>query len=83
MDFPQQGEVFYFYSNVLQINNKSYWYLCRKNKMVAVESYVKNHYGRALAADGGVHKARIPLVPHDLDLGNYVQIINKDLYSTN
>ncbi|RVE43598.1 hypothetical protein evm_011748 [Chilo suppressalis] len=42
-----------------------------KNKMVAVESYVKSHYGRAATANGDharmANKARVPLVPHDLD----------------
>ncbi|XP_049871800.1 uncharacterized protein LOC126370820 [Pectinophora gossypiella] len=45
-----------------------------KKKMVAVESYLKNHYGRLTAAtDSGdlMHdglKSRVPLLPNDLDL---------------
>lgn len=44
--------------------------------MVAVESYVKNHYGRATSATVGnesqsVRKSRVPLLPNDIDLGMY------------
>ncbi|CAG9790895.1 unnamed protein product [Diatraea saccharalis] len=43
-----------------------------KNKMVAVESYVKSHYGHALLPGGeqarSAIKARVPLVPDDLQL---------------
>lgn len=38
-------------------------------KMVAVESYVKNHYGRGLTATEA-QKSRAPLFPNDIDMGN-------------
>ncbi|XP_028171071.1 uncharacterized protein LOC114360533 isoform X2 [Ostrinia furnacalis] len=41
-----------------------------KNKMVAVESYVKSHFRRSSPHALGVHKARVPLVPTDLDLSS-------------
>ncbi|XP_047506481.1 uncharacterized protein LOC125050590 isoform X1 [Pieris napi] len=44
-------------------------------KMVAVESYVNNHYGRGsptreLKGFSGAQKSRVPLVPIDLDMGS-------------
>ncbi|XP_022824711.1 uncharacterized protein LOC111355181 isoform X2 [Spodoptera litura] len=46
-----------------------------KKKMVAVESYVKNHYGRTTSAAVGneshsVRKSRVPLLPNDIDLAS-------------
>lgn len=45
--------------------------------MVAVESYVKNHYGRARPSSPvsnnhlSAHKLRVPLLPTDIELGVY------------
>ncbi|CAB3244938.1 unnamed protein product [Arctia plantaginis] len=40
-------------------------------KMVAVESYVKNHYGRASSSTATeAQKSRAPLFPNDIDMGS-------------
>ncbi|CAD0202353.1 unnamed protein product [Chrysodeixis includens] len=46
-----------------------------KKKMVAVESYVKNHYGRATSTavvnePPSVQKSRVPLLPNDIELAS-------------
>ncbi|XP_075979624.1 uncharacterized protein LOC142978901 isoform X2 [Anticarsia gemmatalis] len=43
-----------------------------KKKMVAVESYVKSHYGRASSAleSQNPHKSRAPLLPNDIDIAS-------------
>ncbi|XP_050350108.1 uncharacterized protein LOC126773322 [Nymphalis io] len=55
-------------------NDKNTPYLLNK-KMVAVETYVKNHFDRVLSTrnlenKNVVHKSRVPLIPMDIDMAS-------------